>query len=199
VPHRTPLVPQGSLVLPGNYTVRLTVDGKSETAPLLIKMDPRVHTSTTDLEALHTAQVTMANSLDSLAKADLAAHSVTEQLAAPKDAALAAQLAPFDAALKVLLEGTGPNAAKRLPGINEVTAEATQLYGQLQQADAAPTAALLQAAGHVEDEAKEVLPGWEEFKQKQLPALNRQLHSADRPAIDLKQHPDNMPEEGDED
>ena len=32
-------------VLPGTYTVRLTVDGKSSTQPLVVKMDPRVKTS----------------------------------------------------------------------------------------------------------------------------------------------------------
>jgi photosystem II stability/assembly factor-like uncharacterized protein len=199
VPHRTPLTPEGPLVLPGAYTVRLTVDGKSETAPLIVKMDPRVQISSADLDALHTAQVTMAASLDALAKADIAAHSVAEQLAAPQNSSLATQLAPFSAALKVLLDGTGPGAAKRLPGINEVTAEATQLYGELQQADAAPTAALLEASAHVEMEGREVLPGWEEFKQKQLPALNLQLRNAQRPEINLTQKPDNMPEEGDED
>jgi photosystem II stability/assembly factor-like uncharacterized protein len=198
VPHRTPLTPQGPLVLPGSYAVRLTVDGKSQSAPLLVKMDPRVQISATDLEALHTAQVTMADSLDALAKADLAAHSVMEQLAAPQNASLASQLAPFNTALKVLLDGTEPGAAKRLPGIDEVTTEAAQLYGELQQADAAPTTALLQACAHVEMEGKEDLPAWGEFKQNQLPALNLQLRNAHHPTINLSQMPNSMPEEGDE-
>jgi len=29
-------------VLPGNYSVRLTVQGKSYTQPLVVKMDPRL-------------------------------------------------------------------------------------------------------------------------------------------------------------
>jgi len=32
----------GTLALPGNYTVRLTVGGKSQTQPLIIKSDPRM-------------------------------------------------------------------------------------------------------------------------------------------------------------
>ncbi len=194
VPGRTPLVPQGPLVLPGTYTLRLTVDGKSESAPLLVKMDPRVHASAADLAAQYKAQVAMAVSLDALAKAALEAHSVAEQASAPSGV----QLAPFQAELKTLLEGTGPNAAKRLPGIDEVTAEATELYAELQQADAAPTAALLAAASHVEAEGAEVLPGWEQFKQQQLPAMNRQLREAHRSAIDPRQKPGSMPEQGDE-
>ncbi len=198
VPHRTPLVPQGPLVLPGTYTVRLTANGKSETQPLVVKMDPRVHTSEADLAALHTAQVAMAASLDSVAKADLEAHAVMEQVDA-QPGAMASELAPFSAALKALLDGPGPNAAKHMPGIDDVAPEAAELYAQLQQADVAPTAALLAAASHVEMEASEVVPGWEAFKAKQLPELNRQLHLAHRAAINPSQAPSNMPEQGDED
>jgi photosystem II stability/assembly factor-like uncharacterized protein len=42
VPHDTPRVPQGALVVPGRYTVRLTVDGATLERPLEVAMDPRV-------------------------------------------------------------------------------------------------------------------------------------------------------------
>jgi photosystem II stability/assembly factor-like uncharacterized protein len=195
VPHRTPLEPQGPLVVPGTYTVRLTVDGHSESASLTVRMDPRVHTSMADLEALHVAQSAMATSLDALAKADLEAHSVTEQLSAPENASLSGQLAPFSNALKTLLSGAAPNkGTEQRPGIDEVTSEAAELYGQLQRADAAPTAALLAAAAHVEGEGKDVLLGWQDFKEKQLPALNEKLRDAHRPAIDLHRPPADSPQ-----
>lgn len=38
----TPVEPRGPLALPGRYTVRLTVDGRSLEQPLLVTMDPRV-------------------------------------------------------------------------------------------------------------------------------------------------------------
>jgi hypothetical protein len=101
--------------------------------------------------------------------------------------------------LKTILEGTGPNAAKRLPGIDEVTAEATLLYGELEQADANPTAALLAAAAHVQKEGTEVLPEWERFKQTQLPQMNQQIENAHHPAINLDRKPTDMPQQGDED
>ena len=41
---------RGPLVLPGNYQVRLTVDGQSKTAPLEVKLDPRLHVSQAELE-----------------------------------------------------------------------------------------------------------------------------------------------------
>jgi photosystem II stability/assembly factor-like uncharacterized protein len=41
---------RGPLALPGKYQVRLTVDGKSQTAPMELKLDPRVQVSQADLE-----------------------------------------------------------------------------------------------------------------------------------------------------
>jgi hypothetical protein len=204
VPHRTPRTPEGPLVLPGTYTVRLTVEGKTESAPLLVKMDPRVEVSAADLEALHSAQVKMAASLDGLAKADLEAHSVMEQIsppqnASPETAALTTQLAAFSKALKQLLDGPEGDGAKEEPGMDDANGEATQLYGQLQQADAAPTKAQLEAAAHNQEESETLVRAWRDFQQKELPAMNEQLRNAHRPAVNLNRKPANMPEGGDED
>jgi hypothetical protein len=196
VPYRTPLRPQGPLVLPGDYTVRFTVDGKSESQTVTVKLDPRVHTAPADLESLHSAQMTMAEALDSVAKADLAAHAVAEQIAAPKNASLSVQLAPFSDALKAILTG---DPAKHKPGIDAVNGEVGQLYGELEQADGVPTEALLAAATDAQGELKEVLPAWEDFREKQLPALNHVLEAAHHARIDLHKTPSDMPDEGDED
>jgi photosystem II stability/assembly factor-like uncharacterized protein len=196
VPYRTPLTPQGPLVLPGEYTVRLTVDGHSETQTIAVKMDPRVHTSPSDLEALHTAQMTMAQALDAVAKADLAAHAVAEQINAPQNASLGSQLQPYKDALKLVLDG---DHAQHRPGIDEVNGEVGQLYGELEQSDNPPTEALTQAATHVQGESKEVVPAWEEFRDKQLPELNKVLAAAHHARINLARPPSDMPEAGDED
>jgi photosystem II stability/assembly factor-like uncharacterized protein len=50
VPHDTPRVPEGVLVVPGRYTVRLDVDGRTVERPLVIAMDPRVAISRGALE-----------------------------------------------------------------------------------------------------------------------------------------------------
>jgi photosystem II stability/assembly factor-like uncharacterized protein len=41
---------RGPLVLPGKYQVRLTVDGQAQTAPLEVKLDPRLQVSQAELE-----------------------------------------------------------------------------------------------------------------------------------------------------
>jgi photosystem II stability/assembly factor-like uncharacterized protein len=49
----TPPGPEGPLVAPGVYTVRLTVDGKAQTQSLTVRMDPRVKATPAALEKAH--------------------------------------------------------------------------------------------------------------------------------------------------
>ena len=48
-PANTAREPRGPWVVPGTYTVRLTVNGKTYTQPLTVRMDPRVKTPATTL------------------------------------------------------------------------------------------------------------------------------------------------------
>src|SRR5439155_19006269 len=50
VPHNTVAAPSTPWVAPGVYTVKLTVNGKSYTQPLTVKMDPRVKTPAPGLQ-----------------------------------------------------------------------------------------------------------------------------------------------------
>jgi hypothetical protein len=68
VPHKTPREPQGPLALPGTYTVRLTADGKTLTAPLVVKIDPRVNSTSSDLESLLALQTKLAAAYPSSAE-----------------------------------------------------------------------------------------------------------------------------------
>ena len=52
------------------------------------------------------------------------------------------------------------------------------LYGEIDRADAAPTAAQLAAIDATEKDFSAVLKLWQEFQATDVPALNRQLKSA---------------------
>jgi hypothetical protein len=128
--------------------------------------------------------MTMAQALSSVAKADLAAHAVAEQMNAPQNVSLGSQLQPYKDALKLVLES---DPTQHRSGIDEVNGEAGQLFGELEQSDNPPTEAQAQAAAHVQVEVKEVVPAWEEFRDKQLPALNKVLEAAHHARINLGQ------------
>jgi hypothetical protein len=188
--------------LPGTYTVRLTVNGKSLTAPLTVKMDPRVTASRAELEAMFAEESELAGVVNASAKADLEAHSAQEQiekLTKNAGADTKESLETQGKALQELLSGKEKAAdEKEEPGLDDVAGEAVGLYGQVGQADAAPTAAQQMAMAHVAGESKEVLEKWERMKSASLPALNRKLSGAGLPPIDLQRRPESMPEGGDE-
>src|SRR5579863_5622897 len=80
IPHDTPRYPLGPTVVPGRYTVRLTVDGKSSTAPLTVKMDPRVKTSVAGLQKKFQAETRMASLMTESALALQQGGSIRAQL-----------------------------------------------------------------------------------------------------------------------
>ncbi|MGH8319803.1 MAG: WD40/YVTN/BNR-like repeat-containing protein [Steroidobacteraceae bacterium] len=59
VPEDTPFVPEGPMALPGDYTVKLTVDGVSYAQPVLLKQDPRLSDSPAAMEGMR-RQLTLA-------------------------------------------------------------------------------------------------------------------------------------------
>ncbi len=203
VPHDTPRTPQGPLALPGTYTIRLTAGGKVLTAPLTVKMDPRVHSTPAELASLFAAQVMLADLVSRSATASLEAHSAREQLeklgknaAAPVKEAIEA----VDKELAGVLSGRArAGGGEAEPGLDDVAGESAGLYEQVGMADATPTVAQIKAASHAGDELFEALKRWEKAKTTSIPALNRQLEGAHLPVLNLEQKPQNMPEEGDED
>jgi hypothetical protein len=203
VPHDTPRTPQGVLALPGTYTVRLTVNGKALTAPLTIKMDPRVTASSADLASLFKLQSSLSAAVTSSGKADLEAHSAQEQIEKLAKNAATELKEPLEKQAKeisTLLKGQEKSAnSEEKPGLDEVAGEVLGLYEQVGQADAAPTAAQENTGEHVGKEVSEVVERWERMKNSALPALNRRLNDAHLPPIDLERQPETMPEGGDED
>jgi hypothetical protein len=57
IPHETPYSPEGPLALPGVYTVRLTVGGKSYSRTVTVRNDPRSPATAADLQAQHALQM----------------------------------------------------------------------------------------------------------------------------------------------
>jgi photosystem II stability/assembly factor-like uncharacterized protein len=220
VPHDTPRAPQGPLVLPGTYTVRLTANGKVLTAPLTIRMDPRVKTPTSDLEAMFKLESSLSDLVSRSARADLEAHSAREQIeklakngSASASAELKDSLETQERELSAVMKGEekssgraeepglppqrqGPVAGD--PGLDDAAEAALGLYGQIGQVDAAPTAAQQTAGEHVGEEVKGAVGRWERVKTASLPGLNRRLQDAHLPAIDLERRPETMPAGGDE-
>jgi hypothetical protein len=130
--------PRGPLVAPGRYELRLTADGTTRTAPLVVAADPRVPGSAAAIAETTALSVATVTDIDALHKA------VNEIRAARKTLALRSAAAALDqkaaaieeALMQVNMKGSEANLA--FPGmLNEQYATFAQT---LEGADTPPTA-----------------------------------------------------------
>ena len=193
IPHDTPRGPFGPTAVPGTYQVRLTVDGKSFTAPLTVKMDPRVKTPLSGLEKKAQAETRLSAAMTETTQAILQAnsiHSQLEKLTQSSDATKNA-VADFQKKLAALAGAAGgffspPSSDVTL---NRVNGEASTLYQQIWQADAEPTSSQLTALDAAEHARNEVMKRWADFKSTAVPELNRLLRDSHAPEVHIEEHP----------
>jgi len=187
--------PEGPLVLPGMYQVKLSVDGKSYTAPIEIKMDPRVRTSPL---ALRQQLMLEARIMQAMWDSYQSVQEVNDLRSQLKE--LQTKLNP-DAGAKALLDAIAAldkRAAELVavertyPPVGIVSAAAVNgalgsLFVLVDSADAAPTS---QAAGAFTTYQKlldQQLAKWKAIKAQDLPKLNSLLQQRKLPAITIKE------------
>ncbi len=178
----TPALPLGPWVLPGDYKIRLTVDGKTTEAPLTVREDPRIHASSEDLQA---SAALSQKIIAALARNRLAYNeqqAVLKQLGGAKPApATSTAAAPKhdvpDAARAIGDDLRKPPAPGELgfDGIDEVLGG---IETDLEAADVAPTAAQQQVVSETLAKLDAAEQRWSAFKSEKLPALNAALGKA---------------------
>jgi len=196
IPHATPRLPLGPRALPGEYTVRLTVSGHTYTAPLIVRMDPRVKTPRAGLEQQFQMQSRLAAILTRSTEAVEQGRSVREQLRKLSESAkgpAADAVTTFDKKVDTLLGARvrtlGPPSAEAAPTLRRVNSQASTLYTDVDSADAAPTVAQSTAADAVAHDFSTVIAAWTDLRNTDLPALNRQLQGAGLPVVRLEVKP----------
>jgi photosystem II stability/assembly factor-like uncharacterized protein len=208
IPGDTPRSPQGPMAVPGQYSVRFTVNGHTFSEPLMVKMDPRVKTSAEGLELKFQKQQLLAGMMTQSTEALTQARALREQIqkltgktsvaqvgntassqAAKISGPLADAASAFDKKLFAILGATGFGgfgaAPSPSPTLTRSSGATAALYSELDRSDAAPTAAQLAAIDASEKDWAAVLKLWQDFRSADLPALNRQLKSAGRPGLQL--------------
>ncbi|HET7440989.1 MAG TPA: glycoside hydrolase [Terriglobales bacterium] len=183
----TPLYPLGPLVLPGNYTVKLTANGTSYTQPLTIKMDPRVKTPPDGLRRQFDLEMKIAEAMHRDYEALQQVRDLRKQLQGLKPPSTQAALAQSLAALEkkaAELEGTeGGYGAQFLStpegrGLARLNTALYNLLGVVDSADAAPTTQASNTYAEVQQALDQQLASWNDIKTKDIPALNSQLRGA---------------------
>lgn len=175
--------PEGPLALPGDYTVRLTADGKSQSAPLKLALDPRLKDGS-GLPSQFSLAMQTREEITKLHRAVNEIRSVEAQVktlhgrfaddAGAKDALHTAdemlkQMAPVEETLiQVNMKGSEANLA--FP--NMLNEEFDSLSHTIESADAAPTQPLLDVAHLLSQQLDEQLTKWQRIRSEELPKVN---------------------------
>ena len=164
--------------MPGKYSVVLTVDGQRYTQPLTVEMDPRVKTSSADLQKQFELSKQVYDDLLALQPVvDQAAAALTK-LKSMREKASTAEAGKIDAAIQELqsLEGTGGRRRRgpQTETLSGVRGSLLEMLSVLQDVDAAPTTQATQAVPKLHQSATSLVQRWQEFASKQLAPLKVQ-------------------------
>jgi hypothetical protein len=83
----------GPTIVPGAYTVVLRYGAQTLQAPFKVVLDPRIHSSTGDLEARLALEMQIRSSIDTLDRSIVAAMTVRKKMSAAQAAALNSEIA----------------------------------------------------------------------------------------------------------
>ena len=212
--HNTPRSPQGPTIVPGSYTVKLTVEGKEYSQPLTVNMDPRVKASATDLARQFALERRIVTALHADFESLQRVNALREQLkgltspgAKGKEASAAGQSGSVHAAgppkeivdaiealdKKAAAIGGGEEEFDFFSGVSGDSGEnLTRLNGELNMllasvsgADAAPTSQAIIAMSGLEAELEKQLRLWSELGSQDIAALNQKLKQAGLPLLTI--------------
>jgi len=203
VARNTVAAPNAPWVPPGTYTVKLTVNGKTLSQPLTVRMDPRVKTPAAVLSQQSALSKQMYDAVLESQAALRQMRGLRAQVKPLQDKAgpgpVFEALAAFDKKGAAIEGGAGggqrgmggggaqaPGAGGSQDTLAAVGSSLSSLMNLLQGADAAPTSQALAAISERKQAFGALLGKWNAFKTQDLAALNGQLKAAGLPALEIK-------------
>ncbi len=191
IPHNTAPQPSGPWVLPGQYTVVLTANGKSYSQPLTIKMDPRVKTPLIGLQQQFKLSNDLYTQLLTLSPAAEEATALRKQLKDLQPKATGEALVAIktlDEKLQTLAGGATrrPGAGAEPPTLGGLKTKFLTLFGVFQEADVAPSTQAAAAVAELQKQLPPLMERWKAMQAQDIPALNKQLKDANLPELKLE-------------
>jgi photosystem II stability/assembly factor-like uncharacterized protein len=183
------------LIVPGDYTVRVTVNGKSASEPLVVREDPRVHVSLADLQSEFDLQLKIHNRLQQAAEAVLEMKQVHTQLTA-----LGSRLAS-DPATKKIAQAVNDLDTKTTDAENAITGwkvdsdryslnyppalddQLNLLFTFSGAGDGAPGEPFIQVYDQLSRQLDADLRHWNEIKNTSLRQLNEMMRENKIPNV----------------
>jgi hypothetical protein len=186
---------RGPMVGPGMYQVRLTAEGKSYTAPLELKIDPRVKASSDDVQKQVELGHKIVAQVSQIHEAIGAIREVRAQTRGlnrrfgddARYASIVTATKDFDKKSfdleSRLLQVNSKSSESNLNYPVLIDERLHSLLFSVESADAAPTRQQYEVYSELEKEAQPLLAQYRELMAKDLPALNEMVNKQNIPAI----------------
>ena len=189
VPHRTWQPVASPWAAAGNYTVRLTVDGKSLTQPMTVRLDPRVKTPAAALAQLAALTHTTYDAALASHAAFMDARALSSQLARVGGADADALRAQVDSLAPEQARAVRANVRRRGGGtavsLEAASAALTAAAMAMQGADVAPTASQVEAFATAKAQSAAVMSRWASLKTGGLASLNAKRKAAGHATVEI--------------
>ena len=183
--------PGGVVALPGTYTVKLTLEGKTYTQPLTVKMDPRSKTPVVDLQQEFAVAMEVAHSQSEINRTQHDVQQLRSQVRQlrPQVQSNAALVSALDALdhMAEAVGGTPPASViygvpveplKERVSLTVLNGEFAQIAFAVNSGDGPPTAEARKAFADAQATLTATLAKWSTLTAKDLPATNAQLKQA---------------------
>jgi photosystem II stability/assembly factor-like uncharacterized protein len=192
VPNRSSPSPSSPWAPPGQYTVRLTVAGKSYTQPLTVRLDPRVKISPSALAE----NTRLSLEMYELARTTRMAYGQAHDLGEKVDQLVKEQHVE-GAAFKTAIDSVAPDeprGGRRFFGrgggrpsvtLNAASTAALMASLSMQAAETAPTAAQIAACARARAQAQAAMARWNTLKTTGLSSFNAMLKTKGQAALTL--------------
>ena len=187
IPGKTPRdQPEGPLAVPGRYTVELSAGGKTERQTLVVKADPRVRASETDLNTQIELATRLTDALaltyDSFLSLKELRASVAARVKALADGKAAKDVTDavraFDQKVEAVQTGTGA-----APGVGIVNRDLARYYSMLTSGDARPAERLRASVAESCSALTTSLASWRNLNATDVAAVNKALAKAKQKAF----------------
>ena len=192
IPGETPHdQPFGPLVVPGQYTAVLTVNGQKYRQPLSVTLDPRVKVSQADLQAQLNAEKSisaqMSATYDAVNELKKLGAQVKERESAlignPQAQSTLDQLKQLDKTIDDMVNGAAPAF-----GLGSLNRELARLATQIESGDAKPAAELQNGVDQSCGQVTKRLAQWNDLASA-VAAVESGLTTLNQPALSLNTPP----------
>jgi photosystem II stability/assembly factor-like uncharacterized protein len=190
--------PAGVSALPGNYTVKLTVEGQTSSQPLVVKMDPRIKTPLADLEKQFETGIKISRAQAQIAQAQREVTQLRSQIRqrraqASNNAAVASALDALDrkaesvggTAPTPVAPGNQPPPPVESTSLTYLGSRFAQIAFAVNTGDSAPTREATKALAEAQARRASTMAKWTAITIEDLPAINRQLKQADLAPMEI--------------